>query len=361
MDVRAVWAASLATISLIAVLAAVLFPAVSQAKSTVRAKASEGPVIASGVEVAGVDVGDRTVSAASKLLDQSLSGSTGQHIFVYVGRRKFGLSAKRAKVRLDPLRSAKRAYYAGRDASSSQTVEDSEGGVVPKSISVPLAIDYSQNAVKRFAQNVARRVERRPRNASAVIQVTKIRSRRARTGLSIDTSQLEETLTARIKDPTLKRRLRVKVEKILPAVTNGDLAGKYGTVLTVDRANYKLRLFKKLKLKRTYRIALGQAGFDTPAGMFRIGNKSTCPVWTPPNEPWAGSLAGQTIPCGDPRNPLIARWLGVEGAEGVGIHGTSATGSIGGPASHGCIRMLPSDVKRLYPQVPIGTPIRISR
>ena len=45
--------------------------------------------------------------------------------------------------------------------------------------------------------------------------------------------------------------------------------------------------------------------------------------------------------------------------DGVGIHGTGDDYSIGSAASHGCIRMHVSDVKRLYPLVPVGATILI--
>ncbi len=350
----------IAAISVLALLVIALVPVHANAsKNSSRSLKGDSRVIADGVEVAGVDVGGSSISAASSLLERKFSGAFSQHVFVYVGRRKFGLSAKRAKVRFDALRTAKRAYYTGRDAASSQRVEVDEGGAVQKAIGVAPAISYSPSAVKVFAQNVARRVRRRSREARAVIQITKIRVRRGRTGLSIDAVKLAGDLETRIKDPALKRRFRIKAQKVQPSVGNRELRSRYGTVLTIDRHNFKLRLFKKLKLKRTYRIALGQAGFETPAGLFSITNKSDCPVWSAPKKPWAGSLGGQTFACGDPQNPLLARWLGI--ADGVGIHGTGAIGSIGSNASHGCIRMVVSDVKKLYSQVPTGTPIRISR
>jgi lipoprotein-anchoring transpeptidase ErfK/SrfK len=81
------------------------------------------------------------------------------------------------------------------------------------------------------------------------------------------------------------------------------------------------------------------------------------PAWHAPNRPWAGAYAGKTIPSGDPRNPLKARWMGLGG--GVGIHGTAEEWSIGTRASHGCFRMRVGDVKRLYARVPVGTPVLI--
>jgi lipoprotein-anchoring transpeptidase ErfK/SrfK len=142
-----------------------------------------------------------------------------------------------------------------------------------------------------------------------------------------------------------------------PAVGMTQLRRRYGTVVTVDRRGLKLRLFKRLRHSKTYGIAIGAAGFDTPAGQFRIQSRQVNPAWHVPNSDWAGGLQGQTIPGGAPNNPLKARWLGVNGS--VGIHGTAEEWSIGTRASHGCIRMRVSDVIDLYPRVPMGTPVLI--
>ena len=158
-------------------------------------------------------------------------------------------------------------------------------------------------------------------------------------------------------DGARSRVLRARMNDDKPAVGMRQLRRRYGTVLTVDRGNLKLRLFKRLKHSKTYGIAIGAAGFDTPTGVFAIHSKQVNPVWNVPNSPWAGSLAGQTIPGGAPNNPLKARWLGVNGS--VGIHGTAEEWSIGSRASHGCIRMRVADVIALYRRVPVGTPVLI--
>ena len=122
--------------------------------------------------------------------------------------------------------------------------------------------------------------------------------------------------------------------------------------------NFKLRLYKKLRLVKTYTVAVGALGFDTPAGMYHIQNKGVNVPWSVPNSAWAGSLAGTVVPGGVPENPLKSRWLGVY--DGVGVHGTSDNASIGTNASHGCIRMHVWDVEELYDDVPVGAPIYIA-
>jgi lipoprotein-anchoring transpeptidase ErfK/SrfK len=132
---------------------------------------------------------------------------------------------------------------------------------------------------------------------------------------------------------------------------------KYPVVIDVNRGAFQLTLYKKLKKVKTYPIAVGQAGLETPEGLYKIANKAENPAWHVPNSAWAGSLAGTVIPGGAPDNPIKARWLGVY--DGVGVHGTTDRGSIGSNASHGCIRMYIEDVEELYDEVPIGSPIYI--
>ena len=126
--------------------------------------------------------------------------------------------------------------------------------------------------------------------------------------------------------------------------------------MTVDRPAFTLRLFKRLKMVKSYKIAVGQAGLETPAGIYHVQNKTVNPSWHVPDSAWAGDLAGQVIPPG-PENPIKARWMGI--FDGAGIHGTSDVGSLGTAASHGCIRMAIPDVEQLYDQVPVQAPVFI--
>jgi len=113
---------------------------------------------------------------------------------------------------------------------------------------------------------------------------------------------------------------------------------------------------RNLRLVREYPVAIGQAGYETPAGVYGIDSKQLNPTWYVPDAEWAGELAGSVVPPG-PDNPLKARWMGFNGA--AGIHGTADAGSLGSAASHGCVRMAVPDVIDLYEHVPLGTPVRI--
>ena len=145
---------------------------------------------------------------------------------------------------------------------------------------------------------------------------------------------------------------------VKPKVTTKKLAKEYPAIILVNRGAFKLTLYKDLKPAKTYGIAVGQVGLETPAGLYHVQNKAVNPAWHVPNSAWAGELAGTVIPGGVPENPLKARWMGI--FDGAGIHGTDAIGSIGSAASHGCIRMLIPDVIELYDQVPVGAPVYIA-
>jgi lipoprotein-anchoring transpeptidase ErfK/SrfK len=169
---------------------------------------------------------------------------------------------------------------------------------------------------------------------------------------------LRERVDQALTVPGVDRTVRSPTRRIQPKVTRDELADRYPLVLVADRASFRLRLYKRLRLAKEYIVAVGAIGFDTPAGLYHIQNKAVDPAWSVPEEEWAGDLAGTVVPGGVPENPLKERWLGIY--DGAGIHGTDQTYSLGSAASHGCIRMAIPDVIELYDQVPVGAPIYIA-
>ena len=64
----------------------------------------------------------------------------------------------------------------------------------------------------------------------------------------------------------------------------------YPIVLVADRNAFQLHLYEGLELSRSYTVAVGALGFDTPAGLYHIQNKAVDPAWSVPNSDWAGDL-----------------------------------------------------------------------
>ena len=316
--------------ALCALLLALTVPATGQVRTTIRP----------GVSAAGIDLSNMTVEQAAAVLDQQLAPRLQGDMILGAAGRPWPLTMAQAQLKLDSVRTAKRALYA-------------KAGVT----AVPPAITHSRAAVRDFVERVAARVRRTPRDAAIRITLRHIFRAHSRAGRGLPVASTRAAIDAALDDPAAVRKVHVRLVRLAPRVTFANLARVYNTVITIDRNHFKLRLFKALKFRKGYPIAVGMAGLETPAGRYAIQDKQVNPAWHVPNRSWAGSLAGQVIPGGAPNNPLKARWMGI--ANGVGIHGTAEDWSIGTRASHGCIRMHVSDVIDLYQRVPIGTPVLI--
>ena len=160
----------------------------------------------------------------------------------------------------------------------------------------------------------------------------------------------------------------------------------------------------------------GQWRFETPRGRLTVKAKDENPAWVPPDWHYVEMAhkkglgivhlrAGESIQVSDgvittrngevvkrynngtvvslgegkegkeivangnivvpPYGTTARRYLGVMGTrrlelgDGYGIHGTDHPETIGQSVSHGCVRMRNEDIERLYPMVPVGTPVYI--
>jgi L,D-transpeptidase ErfK/SrfK len=112
----------------------------------------------------------------------------------------------------------------------------------------------------------------------------------------------------------------------------------------------------------TFPASIGRMDWSTPLGLTRVTRKVVNPVWYPPASVRAEHEAeGDELPdevAAGPDNPLgeYALYLAVPGYL---IHGTNRPYGIGMRVTHGCIRMYPEDIERLFKEVPVGTPVRI--
>ena len=317
---------------------------------------SRGEEVPEGVTVAGIDIGGLDREQAHAKLEDRYLANLKRPIKVHHGKKTWILGAREARIAVDLDAVVDQAVAAGDEGNLlSRTWRRVSGGELDRSFTPE--VTYSKQAVVRMLDKIRKSVRRKAVDASVDLTPTGIDKVEGKTGLAVEASKLHKEIRAQIALPEGQRRFVATTVKTQPKVTTDDLAKKYGTVLIADRSTFRLKLYKGLKLAKTYRIAVGRAGNETPAGEYTIANKAVNPAWTVPNSDWAGDLAGQVIPGGAPNNPLKARWLGIY--DGVGIHGTSERGSIGSNASHGCLRMLVEDVVELYPRVPVGAPILI--
>lgn len=113
----------------------------------------------------------------------------------------------------------------------------------------------------------------------------------------------------------------------------------------------------------THPIGIGREGWQTPQGQWRITQKIVRPSWTVPAsvlKEYAekGEPLERIVPPG-PDNPLGSHAMRLSLPSYL-IHGTNKSYGVGMRISHGCVRLYPEDIVRLFPEVPLGTKVHIS-
>jgi len=112
----------------------------------------------------------------------------------------------------------------------------------------------------------------------------------------------------------------------------------------------------------THPIGIGREGWQTPEGPSYITQKVVRPSWTVPASVLReyaekGEPLEPIVPPG-PDNPLGSHAMRLS-LPGYLIHGTNKSYGVGMRVSHGCVRLYPEDIARLFPEVPLGTRVRI--
>jgi L,D-transpeptidase ErfK/SrfK len=112
----------------------------------------------------------------------------------------------------------------------------------------------------------------------------------------------------------------------------------------------------------TYPVGIGTAERPTPMGQMYVKRKKLRPTWYVPasiaeDHRKKGDPLPPKVPPG-PLNPLGEHALYLSEPEYL-VHGTNKPASIGLRATNGCIRLYPEDIKRLFENTPVKTPVKI--
>jgi len=316
---------------------------------------SQKDEIADGVTIGGVDVGGMDEAEAKRAVQRQLIGPLRHSLRVGYDGEHWQLPVKRLEV------------HANIDAAVEKALDESDNGGFPGRLAryvtggnldkqISADVSYSQPAINRFVRHVASEVDLEAQDASVEPSADSLEVVPAKNGRKLRDNLLTRQLKAAVLNANADHTIAARTHYTKPEVTTKEVASAYPSYLTLDRSTFTLRLWKNLKLAKTYTVAVGQEGLETPEGLYEIQEKQVNPSWHVPDSAWAGDLAGQVIPPG-PDDPIKARWMAI--FEGAGIHGTEETESLGSAASHGCVRMSIPDVIELYPQVEVGTPIFI--
>ncbi len=104
----------------------------------------------------------------------------------------------------------------------------------------------------------------------------------------------------------------------------------------------------------TYPIGMGVLDFKTPTGNFHVNQKKVNPDWHIPKQ-LQKKYQMAVMPAG-PDNPMGEYKLGLNWGD-YGIHGCNLPWAVGRLVSHGCTRLYPEDIKKLFAMVPMGTKV----
>ncbi len=157
--------------------------------------------------------------------------------------------------------------------------------------------------------------------------------------------------------PKAGERIMLPLSFILPdAPRNG---------IVINLAAMRLFQFRgdsKSLAVSTYPLGVGTIERPSPIGQMYVARKATRPTWHVPatiaedHRKNGDPLPAKVLP--GPQNPLGEYALYLSKPTYL-IHGTNKPASIGLRATNGCIRLYPEDVKTLYADTPIKTPVSI--
>jgi len=113
----------------------------------------------------------------------------------------------------------------------------------------------------------------------------------------------------------------------------------------------------------THPVSIGRMDWNTPLGRTTIVRKQKDPTWTPPQ-----SLKIEAIIEGKPPLPNVVppgsdnplgRYALYLGIPGYLIHSTNKPFGVGMRVTHGCMRLYPEAIEKLFNLVPTGTLVQI--
>jgi lipoprotein-anchoring transpeptidase ErfK/SrfK len=296
-------------------------------------RAEEGPLVAQGVSIAGVDLSGLTGAEARTML----TGAFDRPIVLAHRGRTWSFAPQTLGARAA-------VHVAVRQALSA-----------PEGAELRLPVALAGRGLRAWARAFAHDFDLPAESSTIVLGGLRPRATRVRAGRRLDLVATQMQVAAALRSGE-RRSIPLSVRRIQPRVTRAHV----GAAIVVRRDSNRLFLYrgatrKGMRLVRTLGVATGQPVYPTPIGDFTIATKQRDPWWYPPDSDWAAGAS--PVPPG-PGNPLGTRWMGLSEPL-IGIHGTPDSASIGYSASHGCIRMRISDAEWLFERVEVGTPVFI--
>lgn len=222
-----------------------------------------------------------------------------------------------------------------------------------ESYAVSTKVDSSSKKIKKELKRIAASFDTDPVNASYSVKGTKLVGKKGSDGRKLDVKATAKAIQELLLNskPGETKTLEATVKTV--AADNAEL----GKAIIVDTSACTLKLYDDGKVVFKCLCSPGRSGYETPKGDFHISYKDPHPTWVNPHSDWSKNMP-ETIGPGA-SNPMGLRKMAVSCGNSIFIHGTNNIGALGSRDSHGCIRVANSNIVKLYPKVPVKTPVFI--
>ena len=150
--------------------------------------------------------------------------------------------------------------------------------------------------------------------------------------------------------PGANKKLLIPISHILP------FSKRDGIVINIG--DLRLYYYSEGKLIDSYPIGIGRSGWETPMGKAKVIKKKKDPIWIPPDSIRKEDPSLPKVVAAGIDNPLGNRAIYLSMPSYL-IHGTNKPYGVGMKVSHGCIRLYPEDIIKLFDYVSEGTKVNI--
>ncbi|MEP6742222.1 MAG: L,D-transpeptidase [bacterium] len=132
--------------------------------------------------------------------------------------------------------------------------------------------------------------------------------------------------------------------------------------LTLNVPSFRLTLWQNRKEVKSYYVGVGMKDYPIYIGAREATEIIWNPAWIPPASEWVSShkgvRPGEVIKASDPRNPLGK--VKIPLGESYLIHQAASTNDVGNLVSHGCVRVLRTDLYDLAEKIVAARSLDIS-
>src|SRR5215213_2943227 len=140
-------------------------------------------------------------------------------------------------------------------------------------------------------------------------------------------------------------------------------AGQPDIRLTLNVPSFRLTLWQNDREVKSWNVGVGMKDYPIYIGEREAREVIWNPAWIPPSSDWVrghkGVRVGEVIKASDPRNPLGK--VKIPLGDGYLIHQAKGPGDLGNLVSHGCVRMLRSDLYDLAEKIVAARSLPVTR